>query len=216
MSALLSVEKLTLRIGAADILRGVDFSVGRGEIVALVGESGSGKSLTGLSILRLTPPGSVLGGAIRLGEADVLKLDERAMCARRGGDVGVVFQEPMTALNPLMSIGAQVAEAAGRGGLSGVDAAAAANQALERVGLDAASIPRARFPHQLSGGQRQRVAIAIATVRKPKLLIADEPTTALGRHDPGANLDAARRSCSPGRGRLDLHHPRSCRRGHDR
>jgi peptide/nickel transport system ATP-binding protein len=179
MTALLAIEKLTLRIGANEILRGVDLSVARGEVVAVVGESGSGKSLTGLSILRLTPPGSVLGGAIRLSDADLLMLDERAMCARRGGDVGVVFQEPMTALNPLIRIGAQVAEAAARGGLSAIAARTAADQALARVGLAAASIPRERYPHELSGGQRQRVAIAIATVRKPKLLIADEPTTAL-------------------------------------
>jgi peptide/nickel transport system ATP-binding protein len=179
MTPLLAIEALTLRVGAADILRSIDLQVASGEIVALVGESGSGKSLTGLSILRLTPPGSALGGAVRLNGVDLLTLNERAMCARRGSDVGVVFQEPMTALNPLMTIGAQVAEAARRDGASAIAAAAMAGDALARVGLGASNLPHNRYPHELSGGQRQRVAIAIATVRKPKLLIADEPTTAL-------------------------------------
>jgi peptide/nickel transport system ATP-binding protein len=180
MTALLEIDALTLKIGATEILRGVDLTIGAGEVIALVGESGSGKSLTGLAAVRLTPPGARLGGAIRFAGVDLLRLREQEMCAVRGRDVGFIFQEPMSALNPLMTIGAQVAEAAQRGlKFDAVGARSAALAALARVGLAPEIVGPERFPHELSGGQRQRVAIAIATVCRPKLIIADEPTTAL-------------------------------------
>jgi peptide/nickel transport system ATP-binding protein len=180
MSALLEIEALRLRIGGGDILRGVDLKIDAGEVVALVGESGSGKSMTGFSVLRLTPPGAVLSGVIRFDGGDLLRLSEAEMCRRRGREIGFVFQEPMSALNPLMTIGAQVAEAAQRGlKLDAQTARMAASTALARVGLAPEAVGLERYPHELSGGQRQRVAIAIATVCRPKLLIADEPTTAL-------------------------------------
>lgn len=178
--ALLEIDNLKLAIGGNEILKGVSLSLEAGEILGLVGESGSGKSMTSLSILRLLPPEARITGAIRLAGEDILTRSEAQMQALRGADIGVVFQEPMTALNPLMTIGDQVAEAVRlhRGG-SRAQALAAAAGALERAGLPNDRFPLSRYPHELSGGQRQRVAIAIATALKPRLLIADEPTTAL-------------------------------------
>jgi len=178
--SLLRVENLGLAIGETPILEGVSFAVEPGEVVGLVGESGSGKSMTALSVLDLLPHGSRRTGRIVLDGRDLTTLPERDMVRVRGGAVGMVFQEPMTALNPVMTIGDQVAEvlsvhrAAGRR-----EAHARAADALARVGLPHETVGHDRYPHELSGGQRQRVGIAMATVLKPKLLIADEPTTAL-------------------------------------
>ncbi|MFN3520720.1 MAG: ABC transporter ATP-binding protein [Phenylobacterium sp.] len=178
--ALLEIDDLKLSIGGAEILKGVSLTLEAGEILGLVGESGSGKSMTSMSILRLLPPEATASGAIRLGGEDLLACSEARMRALRGADIGVVFQEPMTALNPLMTIGDQVAEAVRlHRGASRAEALAAAARALDRAGLPNARFPLSRYPHELSGGQRQRVAIAIATALKPRLLIADEPTTAL-------------------------------------
>ena len=178
--SLLEIEKLSLDIGTQPILRGVDLALDAGQVMGLVGESGSGKSMTALTIMQLLPEMARATGSVRFDGADLLAASEERMCALRGDDIGMVFQEPMTALNPLKTIGEQVAEGirwhtrANR-----ADAEALAQKMLERVGLPAERFPLSRYPHELSGGQRQRVVIAIACALKPKLLIADEPTTAL-------------------------------------
>jgi peptide/nickel transport system ATP-binding protein len=177
---LLNVRGLNVAFGDHGVVRDVDLAVGRGEVVGLVGESGSGKSLTALAIIRLLPDNASQTGAISLNGQALDKLDEKAMCRLRGRAVGMVFQEPMTALNPLQTIGHQVAESiALHRGVSRREALADARETLDRVGLSQAAAPLGRYPHELSGGQRQRVVIAIAIAAGPSLLIADEPTTAL-------------------------------------
>jgi len=175
-------------------VNGVSFALDAGETLALVGESGCGKSLTALSILRLVdPPGRILGGAVRLDGRDLLALDERAMRGVRGKEVGLVLQEPMTALNPVFTVGSQIAEALEVHGLARGRAARA--RAIEL--LDAVRVPEPErrvdeYPHQLSGGLRQRALIAAALACQPKLLIADEPTTALDVTIQGQILDLLR------------------------
>ncbi len=178
--SLLEIEKLTLTIGATPILRGVDLSVAPGEIMGLVGESGSGKSMTALTAMRLLPHAARASGRVTFDGIDILKATEDQMCALRGDDIGMVFQEPMTALNPVKTIGEQVAEGIRwHRQVSRAEAEERARKMLDRVGLPEAEFPLSRYPHELSGGQRQRVVIAIACALDPKLLIADEPTTAL-------------------------------------
>jgi peptide/nickel transport system ATP-binding protein len=178
--SLLEIEKLSLEIGGTPILRGIDLSIESGEIMGLVGESGSGKSMTALSVMRLLPEAARTSGKVTFNGANILTADEDRMNALRGDDIGMVFQEPMTALNPLKTIGEQVAEGIRwHTGASRAEAEAQTRKTLDRVGLPSAKFPLARYPHELSGGQRQRVVIAIACALKPKLLIADEPTTAL-------------------------------------
>ena len=178
--SLLEIEKLSVEIGGTPILNGVDLAIGPGEVMGLVGESGSGKSMTALSVMRLLPHAARASGRVRFDGIDILSATEDQMCALRGDDIGMVFQEPMTALNPVKTIGEQVAEGirwhtrANRR-----EAEERARKMLDRVGLPEAKFPLSRYPHELSGGQRQRVVIAIACALKPKLLIADEPTTAL-------------------------------------
>jgi peptide/nickel transport system ATP-binding protein len=177
---LLDVKGLKVGIGQTPILNGIDLAVAKGEILGLIGESGSGKSLTALAIMRLLPAGAVAAGRVDLDDGDLLAKSEREMCGIRGRDIGMVFQEPMTALDPLKTIGDQVAETVlvhGRG--SRADATRIARETLGRVGLPAERFPLDRYPHELSGGQRQRVVIATAIALQPRLLIADEPTTAL-------------------------------------
>ena len=176
--SLLSVDSLSLDIGGTPILRDVSFAIEPGETVGLVGESGSGKSMTALSVMRLLPEAAHVSGRVRLDGEDLTALSERRMCAVRGARVGMVFQEPMTALNPVRTIGAQVAEVI-RVHDPDADAEAGAREALARAGLPPDEFPLSRHPHDLSGGQRQRVVIAMATALRPRLLIADEPTTAL-------------------------------------
>ncbi|GLS36999.1 ABC transporter ATP-binding protein [Mesorhizobium tianshanense] len=177
---LLEIENLSLTIGGTPILKRVELSVAPGEVMGLVGESGSGKSMTALTVMQLLPWAARATGRIAFDGIDILAASEDQMCALRGDDIGMVFQEPMTALNPVKTIGEQVAE-----GIrwhiraSRADAEERARKMLDRVGLPAAQFPLSRYPHELSGGQRQRVVIAIACALKPKLLIADEPTTAL-------------------------------------
>ncbi|MBR27804.1 MAG: microcin ABC transporter ATP-binding protein [Rhodobacteraceae bacterium] len=176
--SLLEIDNLTVDIGGHPILRDVSLSIAPGEALGLVGESGSGKSMTALSVMRLLPEGARISGAIRLDGEDLTGLTEPAMCRVRGARVGMVFQEPMTALNPLKTIGAQVAEVI-RIHRADPDPEAAARRALTRAGLPPEQFPMDRYPHDLSGGQRQRVVIAMAVALRPRLLIADEPTTAL-------------------------------------
>jgi len=178
--ALLEIENLRVGIGALDILKGVSLQVNAGEIVAVTGESGSGKSMTAFTVMRLLPAGFRYEGRVTLAGTQVLETTEAQMCALRGNDVGMIFQEPMTALNPVQTIGDQVAETILiHEKVSRAEARARAREALERVELPEARFPLTRYPHELSGGQRQRVVIAMAIALRPRLLIADEPTTAL-------------------------------------
>jgi len=182
MSApLLRVEDLTIAFGPRPVVRNLSFSLHRGETLALVGESGSGKSLSALSTLRLLPPAArILSGRIALDGTDVLAADDRALQRLRGGVAGMIFQEPMTSLNPLHGIGRQVGEAVTlHRPLAGAALRARVLELLRLAGLPRAEERIAAYPHQLSGGQRQRVMIAAALANDPKLLIADEPTTAL-------------------------------------
>ncbi|WEX11440.1 dipeptide ABC transporter ATP-binding protein [Chelativorans sp. AA-79] len=178
--SLLAIENLSLRIGGTPILKDIDLSIAPGEVMGLVGESGSGKSMTALTVMKLLPHGAEATGRVAFDGIDILAAPEAAMCRLRGDDIGMVFQEPMTALNPVKTIGEQVAEGIRwHTGANRTDAEARARAMLHRVGLPEAKFPLTRYPHELSGGQRQRVVIAIACALKPKLLIADEPTTAL-------------------------------------
>ncbi|ESZ09455.1 ABC transporter ATP-binding protein [Mesorhizobium sp. L48C026A00] len=178
--SLLEIEKLSLTIGDTPILRDVELAVAPGEVMGLVGESGSGKSIAALTVMRLLPWAARASGRVVFDGIDILAASEDQMCALRGDDIGMVFQEPMTALNPVKTIGEQVAEGIRwHTRASRADAEDRARKMLDRVGLPAAQFPLSRYPHELSGGQRQRVVIAIACALKPKLLIADEPTTAL-------------------------------------
>ena len=172
------------RVGAAALraVDGISYTVDPGETVAVVGESGSGKSVGALSILRLIPdpPGRITGGQIMFNGRDLLRLSETEMREIRGGDIGMVFQEPMTSLNPVLTIGRQLTE--GLEQHRGATRAAAHHRAVELLQLVGIADPVRRlkqYPHQLSGGMRQRVMIAIALACDPKLIIADEPTTAL-------------------------------------
>ena len=166
--------------GPVQALRGVSFAIDRGQTLGLIGESGCGKSLTALALMGLLPEGAQVTGSLRLNGRELLGQPEADWCSLRGNRLAMVFQEPMTALNPLHPIGAQIAEPLRLH--QGLDAHAARAQALrllQRVQLPQAASRLDAYPHQLSGGQRQRVVIAIALACGPDLLIADEPTTAL-------------------------------------
>ena len=178
---LLEVEGLRVMLGGRAVVDGVSFAVGEGETVGLVGESGSGKSVTSLALMGLLPPEARVEGRVRFGGRDVLGMGERERRSLRGREMAMVFQEPMSALNPVMRVGEQVAEAVrahGRG-LSRAEVRARVVGALEEVGLPEAERRMRDYPHQFSGGQRQRIVIAMALVNRPRLVIADEPTTAL-------------------------------------
>jgi oligopeptide/dipeptide ABC transporter ATP-binding protein len=182
VTALLDIEDLRVRFHRTEAVRGVSFAVAPGEALGIVGESGSGKSAALLAILGLLPAGSatVTAGRLRLLGEDVLTLPERRLAAMRGGAAGMVFQDPLQSLNPLMTVGRQVAEVLVRHrGLSWRSAAVEAGRRLEEVGIDQAATRMSGFPHELSGGMRQRVMIAAALAADPLLLLADEPTTAL-------------------------------------
>ena len=177
---LLSVDNLALSISDTPILTDISFELERGQCMGLVGESGSGKSLTALSIMQLLPNHSRLSGSIHLANDQLTGLSERQLCERRGDVMGMIFQEPMTALNPLKPIGAQIEESLLlHSSITRKEAEQKTVHLLDRVGLPPSRYSPARYPHQLSGGQRQRVVIAIAIAMRPALLIADEPTTAL-------------------------------------
>ena len=179
--SLLAITNLSLSIHGFSILRDVTLTIDPGEVVAVTGESGSGKSMTALATMQLLPKGATTTGQIMLGVQDLTVLEEPALCALRGNDIGMVFQEPMTALNPVQTIGRQVSETIRihDTSISRQSAEERAAETLTRVGLPQDQFPLSRFPHELSGGQRQRVVIAMAIALRPRLLIADEPTTAL-------------------------------------
>jgi peptide/nickel transport system ATP-binding protein len=181
---MLHVESLEVSLpgprGFARALRGIDFDMRRGETVGLIGESGCGKSMTALALMGLLPQGARVGGSVRFDGRELIGLDDAALCALRGRRIAMIFQEPMTALNPLHRIGDQVAEPLRQHrGIGRREARAEALRLLERVHLPQARQRLDAWPHQLSGGQRQRVMIAAALACGPDLLIADEPTTAL-------------------------------------
>jgi microcin C transport system ATP-binding protein len=179
MAQLLQVENLTVRFGAATVVDRVSFSIDAGEKFALVGESGSGKSITALSVLRLVDAAKATG-SIRFGGEELTAKSEGEMQAIRGSRIGMIFQEPMTALNPLYTVGNQIGEVLQLH--LGMNAAAARARAIELLARTGIPEPERRidvYPHQLSGGQRQRAMISMALACKPQLLICDEPTTAL-------------------------------------
>jgi peptide/nickel transport system ATP-binding protein len=166
--------------GPADALRGISFVLERGATLGLVGESGCGKSMTALALMGLLPMGARVSGSIRFNGRELVGLPDEALCALRGDRIGMIFQEPMTALNPLHTVGDQVAEPLRlHKGTSRAQAREQALHLLEQVHLPQAAQRLDAYPHQLSGGQRQRVTIAMALACGPGLLIADEPTTAL-------------------------------------
>ena len=181
---LLSVQDLRVTLATAHgpvaAVHDLNFKLARGETLGLIGESGSGKSLTALALMGLLPERAQVQGRILLQGQDLVALDDAAMCRVRGARIGMVFQEPMTALNPLHPIGRQIAEPLRlHRGLGAAAARVEALRLMERVQLPQAARRLDAYPHQLSGGQRQRVVIAIALACGPQLLIADEPTTAL-------------------------------------
>ncbi len=178
--ALLTVENLSVDIGPARILKGVNFSMEKGETLGFVGESGCGKSITALAIMGLLAEQARVSGRILFDGQDLLTLDDAAMCKIRGRRIAMVFQEPMTALNPVKTIGFQIAEGMRLHlGLGRAEAESRAVALLDRVGLPGPRFSPDLYPHQLSGGQRQRVVIAMTMACGPDILIADEPTTAL-------------------------------------
>ena len=178
---LLSVRDLSIEIAGTRVVDGVSFTLAAGETLGLVGESGSGKTLTSLALLRLLPPGArMTGGQILLEGEDLVVARETRMRALRGGAMAMIFQEPMTALNPVRTIGAQLEHVIARHRhFRRVQARSAAIEALGRVGIAAPKRMLREYPHRLSGGMRQRVLIAMALACEPRVLIADEPTTAL-------------------------------------
>ena len=184
MSPLLEIENLKIQYATNDAtyyaLNGVSFSIEKGEILGLVGETGAGKTTTALGILRLLPKdvGSITGGTIRFEDNDITGTAERDMRKVRGNQISMIFQDPMTSLNPVLTVGKQIGEALefhSKGSKSEIEAQV--DEMLELVGIPPSR--KNEYPHQFSGGMKQRVVIAIALACKPKLLIADEPTTAL-------------------------------------
>jgi peptide/nickel transport system ATP-binding protein len=181
VAVLLEIDHLTIRFGATQAVRELSLCVEQGQVLGLVGESGSGKSVTALAVLRLLDPGARVEGAIRFDGVNLLSLGPEAMRKLRGCDIAMIFQEPMTALNPVMPVGEQIAEAirVHNPEKSRRQVREAVLTAMEAVALNDPARRYKDYPHQFSGGQRQRILIAMAIANRPRLLIADEPTTAL-------------------------------------
>ena len=178
---LLEVNGLKIAFGSTPAVDGISFHINEGETLGLVGESGSGKSATSLAILRLLPPTATISGSIAFAGTNLLTLPEDSMRGHRGREIAMIFQEPMTALNPVMPVGQQIGEAlqAHHPELSRRNIRDRVVEALHEVALPDPERRLRDYPHQFSGGQRQRILIAMAIVNRPRLLIADEPTTAL-------------------------------------
>ncbi len=178
---LLDISALSIAFGEQPAVDRIAFQIHDGETLGLVGESGSGKSATSLALLRLLPPSATVTGNLSFGGYDLLALSEREIRRLRGREIAMIFQEPMTALNPVMPVGAQIAEAveAHHPELSRRQVRDRVLQAMHEVALPDPERRLRDYPHQFSGGQRQRILIAMAVVNRPRLLIADEPTTAL-------------------------------------
>ncbi len=180
MTALAELDDLSVRFGEVEAVRGVSLQIMPGEVLCLLGESGSGKSVSMRALMRLLPPQARIGGGVRVDGVDVTAMSGRELRALRGGKVAMVFQEPMTALDPVYTVGQQIVEAVQRHlGLGRAAARARALEVLELVRVPDAARRLDVYPHQLSGGLRQRVVIAMALSCRPRLLLADEPTTAL-------------------------------------
>ncbi|MFF0579439.1 ABC transporter ATP-binding protein [Streptosporangium saharense] len=176
----LTISGLKVSVGDREILRGVDLDLQPGRVHGLAGESGSGKTMTGLAVLGLLPHGARATGRIALGERDLLGMSAKELNKVRGGEVAMVFQDPATSMHPMLTIGRQLTEHMRHHlGLGRKEARARAIELLGQVRIPGAASAIDRYPHQFSGGMRQRVAIAIALACSPKVLIADEPTTAL-------------------------------------
>ena len=210
---------LFTRRGEMKAVDGLSLAVGAGETVALVGESGCGKSLSALSIMRLLPdpPARIVGGAVKLNGRDIVAASEETMLDIRGKEIGMIFQDPLSSLNPVTTVEKQIAEVLtthtdlGRG-----QARARAHELLDLVGMPDAARRLDAYPHQLSGGMCQRVVIAMAIACSPSVLIADEPTTALDVTVQAQVLALAEAPAGRCRHGDDLHHPRSRRRRRDR
>ena len=183
--SLLEVENLKIRFdsrrGRTEAVKGISFEIREGESVAIVGESGSGKSVTAMSLMRLLPPPPLcsVSGSIKCSGLDVAAMDEKTLRKFRGGEIAYIFQEPSTSFNPLFTVGSQIAEAVKLHSPRGTDVEKAVADSLAEVGIRDAVLRARSYPYEMSGGMLQRAMIAMALACRPKLLVADEPTTAL-------------------------------------